>query len=95
MPKYTVLLEGENFPIIQSDGSQLFGFYATRKVKAKDESEAELIAITLVKEDETILENIDPKSNIESLVKVDSVSKLKWWSRLNASGFTFFHMEEE
>ena len=94
MPKYSVLLEGVNFLILQDDGSQLFGFYATRKVKAKDESEAELLAITLIREDEILLENIDPKSNVESLVKVDNVTKLKWWNRMSASGFTFFHMEE-
>jgi hypothetical protein len=94
MPKYSVLLEGENFSILQDEGSQLFGFYATRKVKAKDEFEAGLLAINLVKEDETLLDNIDPKSNIESLVKVDNISILKWWNRLNASGFTFFRMDE-
>jgi hypothetical protein len=94
MPKYFVLLEGENFPILQGGDYQLFGFYATRKVKAKDKSEAELLAIALIREDEILLENIDPKSNIESLVKVDNVSRLIWWNRLSASGFTFFLMEE-
>lgn len=49
MPKYSVLLEGENFSILQNDGSQLFGFYATRKVKAKNEAEAELLAIALIR----------------------------------------------
>lgn len=94
MPKYSVLLEGENFSILQDDDSKLFGFYATRKVKANNETEAELLAIALIREDENLLENIDPKSSIESLVRVDSVSKLKWWNRLSVSGFTFFPMEE-
>lgn len=60
----------------------------------KSKNESELLAMHLIKEDEILFMNIDPQSSMESLVKVDSVSRLTWWNRLKASGFTFFHMEE-
>ena len=75
--------------------TQLFGFYTTRKVKASDEKQAELLAVELIKKDPALLAGMDRDLGANPMIYLESISKLRWWSRLGGIGYTFFPMEEE
>ena len=95
MPKYSVLLEGENFPLKLEGETRLYGFYTTRRVKAENEEQAELIAVAEVKSDESLLSSIDREFEVEPKIFLESISKISWWSRLKKTGYTFYPMDSE
>ncbi len=94
MPKYAVVLEGKNFPVMAGCKTDLLGFYTTRVVKASDEREAEQKAISLIRHDPDLLDALDRSSNSEPKIFVNSIMKVKWWRRTGGVGYTFFEMNE-
>ena len=95
MPKYSVLLEGKNFPIKTGGKTELMGFYTTRRVKASTEKEAELLAVATIKNDASLISTMDKTSEAEPKIYMESITELQWWSRLNSIGYTFFPIESE
>ncbi|MFK8068090.1 MAG: hypothetical protein AB8D52_07585 [Gammaproteobacteria bacterium] len=95
MPKFSVLLEGQNFPLVLDDETKLYGFYVTRKVLANDQKEAELAAVNSVKNDQKLLSTIDREYDAEPRLFMESIHKLHWWSRLNVTGYSFYPMDSE
>lgn len=58
MPVFVVMLRGEDF-ILDVDGTPTrLGFYTTRWVRARTPEEAELAAVTLVKNDQTLASRV-------------------------------------
>ena len=94
MPKYAVMLEGKNFPVIVEGHTELWGFYTTRKVKANDPQEAEHLAVELIKNDSSLTDMLDQTHNVEPMIFLDSIYHLSWWKRLGGKGYSFFNMEE-
>ncbi len=94
MTKYSVCLEGENFPLKLEEETKLYGFYTTRRVKAQDEKEAELTAVAEIKSDASLLSSIDREFEAEPKIYLGSICKIGWWSRLKKTGYTFYPMEE-
>ena len=95
MPKYNVILEGENFPLtLVSDSTCLFGFITTRSVKADKVSDAERMALDIVNNDKNLWESLDDKVDIVPNISVTKVIELKWWNRLGGGGYNFFPMDE-
>lgn len=94
MPKFRALLRGEDFPIVTERGVEIWGFYTTRTVRAKDEDEAELAAVALIKSDGSLLEMIDRSAESEPMIYLEALSKARWWNRLGGAGYTFYPMEE-
>ncbi len=96
MPKYRVLLRGENL-LIEMDGDpQLLGFYTNRNVRAADEDDAEMAAVALIRADSDLLDAmIDSDDPPEPKVYAEQISRIAWWKRLGGRGYRFFPMEEQ
>ncbi len=94
MPKFRVTLKGKNFPVIWEGETQLFGFMATRKVKAENPEAAEIAAIQLIKEDPELIAIIDPAEPSDPQLYLDDIQQLSWWHSLGGKGYTFFPMAE-
>ena len=93
MPKYAVILEGRDFPIITDKGVQRLGFYATRKVKANDEQQAVLVAMEQVRSDPELLAVVDRDKATSPKLFVKTTEKMGWFEDMKASGYTFFPMK--
>ena len=94
MNKYELTLEGRNFPIVHDDVTENSGFYATRRVKAIHEQDAEEKAVFAIKSDKALLSVMDNSIKSDPRVYVCSIRKVNFWARLNLSGYTFFSMDE-
>jgi hypothetical protein len=94
MPKYSVILEGKNFPILSDGKTELLGFMTTRKVKARDLEEAEFKAVELIKQDSSLMASLDQNHEANPEIHLDSIYALKWWNKLGGKGYTFYKMEE-
>ena len=94
MKKYVVKLRGESFEIFFDNEEKNVGFYATRVVKANNESEAENKAVDLVKNDQSLLSTLVPNSNKNPKVYVESVSPAKFWQKIGGTGYVFWPMDE-
>ena len=95
MPKYSVFLEGENFPIITDGKTELLGFFTTRKVKAASKEEAELLAVATIKNDPGLISTMDKSVEAEPKIYMESIAQLRWWSRLGGAGYSFFPMDSK
>jgi hypothetical protein len=95
MAKYSVFLEGENFPLHLEGETKLYGFYTTRRVTAKNEEEAELMAVDSIKSDPKLLSSVDRNVEAEPRIYMESIKKVGWWSRAKNTGYTFYPMESE
>ena len=90
MAKYSVFLKGENFPLKLEGETKLYGFYTTRRVKAKNEEEAELMAVAAIKSDPKLLSSVDRDFEAEPRIYMESIRKIGWWSRVKITGYTFY-----
>lgn len=93
MPKYAVILEGRNFPIITDKGVRMLGFYVTRKVKAENEQEAVMIAMEHVRTDPELLTVVDRNKASNPKLFVKSTETLGWYGDTKSTGYTFFPMK--
>lgn len=93
--KYGVMLRGENFEIKSESGVENLGFITTRLVKAKTPEEAELIAVTMVRADKNLLENLYEESTLQPQIYLEEMWTARWWKRLGGGGYTFYPMESE
>ena len=94
MKHYAVFLEGSNFLLSDAQGtSKLYGFFATRSVRANSSEEASTAAVHLVWRDPKISgqEKVNPAPSID--VKV--VHELLASNEAIDTGFILFEMESE
>ncbi|ROT94533.1 hypothetical protein EB809_19275 [Marinobacter sp. R17] len=94
MPKFQVLLRGENFPINWEYGTRLTGFYTTRYVRANSVDEAEQKALDLVRHDPDLLSMLSPNREADPQVYLEQIAQAPWWKKRGGSGYTFYPMEE-
>jgi hypothetical protein len=93
---YRVLLRGENFLINTDEKATLFGFYTTRFVKANDPEEAELLAVDLIRQDDSLRKTVlneqsdPPMIFAKEIAEVDPDDVPE-----SVGGYTFFSTEEE
>lgn len=95
MPKYRVLLRGENFLIRSESEPQRLGFYCTRRVREDDEQGAEYAAVALIKNDQSLHAISIRTDDPAPMIYAEEISRLGWWRRLGGRGYTFFPMHEE
>lgn len=92
MGRYRVLVRGANF-FLELDGERrLFGFYATRFVRASGPEEAGAKAVELVRDDEQLGGNVLNETDDPPVLYVEEVERLgplRGLGRANA-GFTFY-----
>lgn len=94
MPKYQIMLRGENFPISWDQSTKLTGFFTTRRVRAKGAEEAERKAVDLIRQDQSLTSALDPDSDVEPKVYLEDIKQIAWWQPLGGKGYTFFPMDE-
>jgi hypothetical protein len=91
MPHYRVKLAGENFRLSLEGKVMKLGFLTTRLVQSLDETQAELDAVQLVREDQKLVGVLNERSDppmiycegIEEIEPFDSAS-------VGQTGFTFY-----
>lgn len=93
MKKYKVLLLGENFEIVIENKTSNCGFYTTRIVKANSEKEAEIEAIKLIHNDQSLNELLVEESQFEPKIHLEDIAYAPWWKRIGGKGYSFFPME--
>jgi acetolactate synthase regulatory subunit len=90
MKKYSVLIKGNNLMISIDGVTRKHGFYTTRYVDAKNESDAKKISINLIQEElrSTVLNNSDDTPNyfFEDVLEIDKFGDHK----VPGTGFTWF-----
>ncbi|MDP5138783.1 hypothetical protein ORJ04_22820 [Rheinheimera baltica] len=93
--KYGVRLIGENFELELDGKIDNYGFITTRFVKAKNNEEAELKAVELVKSDQRLNEALIKNRSYEPMVYLEEIWEEKWWKRLGGHGYGFYPMASE
>lgn len=93
MPVFRCFIRGENFPGSLAGVPELIGFYTTRYVEAPSPSEAELIALDLLRA-EPEFELVRPEDRMEDTqVYFEQVEEVPTeLGRSPGKGFTFFPM---
>ena len=91
--KFRVLIEGNNV-LMNQQGIQRFGFFATRYVKAKDSETASQQAIASAKKELFSTESLLNETGDPPVFEVSEVSPIETFKGLNSSGegFTFYRM---
>lgn len=92
MNKYKVMLNGCNFRITLEGTVQRVGFYTTRFVEASDPEQAELQAVSLVKNDEELRAAVrnepddPPTIHLEEIVEVADFEDVQ----VPGAGYSFY-----
>ena len=90
MKKYRVLIEGKNFLVKIESKIELHGFFTTRFIEARHETEAEKIALDLIRDelkDVVLNERSDPP-----MMYIDKIDELISFgdNLVPGAGFTWF-----
>ncbi len=97
MSYYQVVLKGKDFTFKHEGTPTSGGFVTVRWVKAKDEEEAELKAVDLVKQDQSLinitLTNRDSDLPLIYLHELEKVSLLNYLKFKPGKGYTFQYDE--
>lgn len=96
MPVFAVMLRGENFVISVDEKPTRLGFYTTRWVRARNPGEAELAAVALVKNDQTLVARVRRDAAVTPMMYAESVERRPWWQGFKSgSGYVFWDMDAE
>jgi hypothetical protein len=96
MPVFAVMLRGENFVIEVDEKPARLGFFTTRWVRAPTPEEAELAAVALVKNDQTLVTRVDRDAAVTPLLYAESIERRPWWQGFRSgSGYSFWCMDSE
>ena len=96
MPAYLVRLRGENFVIEVEGEARRMGFHTTRWVRAKDAREAELAAVALVRNDESLRQATRRDAPVEPRIFLEEIVPQPWWKGFRSgTGYAFWDMDEE
>jgi hypothetical protein len=91
MKKYRVMLEGRNFLLDMEGSVEKYGFFTTRYVEAENPEQAEIKAVQLIREDQSLKvaaknEGSKPLIYLDSIVELESFEGV----RLPGTGYSFF-----
>lgn len=94
--KFKVLVEGHNLHLFSENHNviEVLGFYTTRCVEARDESEAGRLAMVSVVEELQTLGTRNSATDQPSM-RVVELEEVRSFSGLPRRGFTFFPEEKE
>jgi hypothetical protein len=92
MALYRCFILGENFPGVMLGQSTPIGFYTTRFVEASSPSEAEMLALDVLKADDAL--DVPPEARSENaMVYFETIEEVPAdTERVPNGGFTFFTM---
>ncbi len=96
LKKYRVLLRGENFLLASVDKKRKCGFYSTFWVEAKNEKEAELNAVELVRRQKDLQIDLLNSKEDQPMIYLDEIYELNSDAEIKEiSGRTYFIESEE
>lgn len=75
MPHWKVFLNGKNFWLLVDGKAQRLGFYTTRIVEAVDERAAELTAVQLLRDDPTLQDLLNDRSD-PPMIYVEEITEV-------------------
>ena len=96
MPKYQLLIRGENF-LIQAEGKiEKFGFYTSRWVEATSPTEGEKSVIELIKQDSSLKGVILNPERDPPVLYVEEINEIESFAGVDppGSGYSFFAEKE-
>lgn len=90
------MLEGRGFLMDMEGSVKKYGFFTTRYVEAENPEQAELKAIQLIREDQSITMAVKNEGSKPSIY-LDSIAELESFEdvRLPGRGYTFFPDDSE
>lgn len=89
------MLRGEDFLIRIDDTPTRLGFYTTRFVHARNEDDAELRAVQMVRKAKSLRGNIRTAS-LTPMIYLEEIERRPWWYRFKTQpGFSFWDMDKE
>ena len=96
MPHYRVKLAGENFRLTVEGKRMKLGFVTTRLVEARDEAQAELEAVRLIREDPTLAEVHNERAD-PPMIYCEGIDEVEGTESASAvqPGFTFYPEEAQ
>ncbi len=97
MRKYQIYINGENFLMMNEGSKILMGFYTTRWVEASSSEEAEMKAIKLIKNDQSLRRATLNEKEDPLMLYVEEISELENFEGVNppGAGYTFYPDEKE
>lgn len=96
MPVFAVMLRGEDFVIDVDEKPTRLGFFTTRWVRARTPEDAELAAVAMVKNDQTLVARVHRDGAVTPMLYADSVERRPWWQGFRSgSGYAFWDMDAE
>ena len=92
MKKYQVILEGKNFQLDHEGKIVKHGFFTTRYVEANNPEEAELTAVTLIKEDTSLTESVRNDRSSEPMIYLNELCEIESFEDANVpgTGYSFY-----
>lgn len=94
MPYFRVLLNGENFWLPMDGKPSRLGFFTTRFVEAGNESDAELMALAMLREDSS-LKGVLNEVTDPPMIYCDEIEEIEPFQPASVvqQGFTFYPEE--
>ncbi len=93
MAFYRVLLSGTDFLFDSGFGPKKSSFFTTRWVKANTPEEAELKAVELIKNDESLLAKVVKSESSQPMIHLEEMYKVNWFEYFRKNpgkGYTFY-----
>lgn len=95
MPTFAVMLRGENFEMEMEGAVKRLGFFTTRFVRARNEGDAERLAVKMVRDHERLQAALH-RNGYTSMIYLESIELKPWWySFKKRHGFAFWDMDKE
>ena len=96
MKKYKVFVHGQNFLLNLDGKAEKVGFYTTRFVEAKDDHEAEMNAISTLRNDPSLREGVLNEKSDPPMLYVEEIAELDSFDGLTLprTGFSFYTADE-
>ena len=66
-----------------------------QKLNTRSSTEAELVAVDMIRTDKSLLEVLSRESKLEPKVYLEKIWPERWWKRIGGSGYSFYAMESE
>ena len=97
MRKFRVFIEGKNFIINSETGPERLGFFATRYVEARDDREAEVKALNLIRNDKSLTSDVLNKKDAAPMLYVQEIVELVSFTGTNVpgAGYSLYPMNDQ
>ena len=90
MDEWLVRLNGQNFWLKLEDGAKRYGFFTVRYVEAESATQAESVAVQLLRDDPTLQKALNERSDPPMIYAEEVTRDFERPSEYGNSGYTFY-----